>query len=936
VDAPVAPGAVSSQVGTVGAALTLPNGKEIDTLQYTLVDANGKTVKSGSIDISNSQSISFQIGDVPVGSGYGLTLQGTSDGGTTCSGSAAPLAVAAHATTTVLVNMACYASGPDAGNLLVNGTPYACATWTSLATGTTGAEAVAGSPITLVATATGPDPAALTYRWTSSNPIGTLGTDEAKGGTDTVSFMCQSPGTTTITLVVADGSVPDGGGCSSAQDTASITVSCDARVHGTQVLAGYITPAIAAAPFVAPLPPDTPMHLSIGLPVTDSKALAAFVSQVSTPGSPSYRQFLTPSQFTATYGPSDVDYQSIIDFATSKNLTIEKTYPNKLLVDVAGKASDVATAFYVNLNFYQRPDGTQFIAPDREPSLDATTPVLHVTGLDTYRVAVPGISPTTFAPQVGSGPGGFYQGQDFRNAYASCTSMTGSGQVLGLFELDGFSPIDVTTYESNTGLSVPVNPVLIGGFDGTPSGGQGSAEVAMDIEVAAAMAPGLDQIEVFEGDVNHVDSILNQMATQVPLPHTLSSSWTWSPIDDFLAQVLAEFAAQGQSFAQASMDRGAYPADPQDVRDEDNVTVVGGTELTMTGLGAAYASEAVWNNDPSDVSGGGILTSVPIPPYQQGIDMSLNAGSTTARNVPDIALVADGVLAVATFPSPATTVSVQGTSIAAPLWAAFVALANQRSALNGLGPIGFVNPLLYARAQSPLVYADAFHDVTVGNNDGFSAVQGYDLATGWGSPSCNLVDELAFSHRALDVTLSNINFHTTGFSVTSHNPTFDPVLGADANGNVTIRCLPTQTDNAISQSPQTVQQLLGCDDGDGFVATLTCEGTGQPGSIEIKGTLSLSITNPQTSTCLVSDPPRPFVSPSGSQANGTWNVDVDAGTPAAGTTGCSPVDPTTGANSMCVRFLDVCFGGTANIGDPNQCQRQEFAADVSATNVRVP
>jgi hypothetical protein len=59
--------------------------------------------------------------------------------------------------------------------------------------------------VTLNATATGPDPANLTYQWTSNLNIGALNTDVKDAtGRDTVTFTCAAPGTATITLVVRE------------------------------------------------------------------------------------------------------------------------------------------------------------------------------------------------------------------------------------------------------------------------------------------------------------------------------------------------------------------------------------------------------------------------------------------------------------------------------------------------------------------------------------------------------------------------------------------------------------------------------------------------------------------------------------------------------------------------------------------------------------
>jgi kumamolisin len=74
-----------------------------------------------------------------------------------------------------------------------------------------------------------------------------------------------------------------------------------------------------------------------------------------------------------------------------------------------------------------------------------------------------------------------------------------------------------------------------------------------------------------------------------------------------------------------------------------------------------------------------------------------------------------------------------GTSCAAPIWAAYMALVNQKLVANGKARIGFANPALYQVAESAQ-YPEAFHDVNDGSSNLFyeSSID-YDLATGWGS-----------------------------------------------------------------------------------------------------------------------------------------------------------------------------------------------------------
>jgi hypothetical protein len=334
-------------------------------------------------------------------------------------------------------------------------------------------------------------------------------------------------------------------------------------------------------------------------------------------------------------------------------------------------------------------------------------------------------------------------GHDFRAAYAPGVVLTGSGQAVGLFELDGYYASDITAYEASNGLpNVTLTNVLLDGFTGPPDGGDD--EVSLDIEMAISMAPGLSQVIVYEG--YDPDDVLNSMATG-NLAKQLSCSWGWYyDSDATLDQIFQEFAAQGQTFFQASGDSDAYGGENTPFQPADNpyITVVGGTTLTTTSPGGPWSSETTWNwgveyypYDNGIGSSGGISPTYAIPSWQQGINMSTNQGSTVMRNIPDVALTADNVWVMY---GDGYSGDFGGTSCAAPLWAAFTALINQQAVANGQPSVGFINPVIYAIGAGP-GYASAFHDTTTGNNTSstspklFYAVPGYDLCTGWGTPA---------------------------------------------------------------------------------------------------------------------------------------------------------------------------------------------------------
>src|SRR6202034_3564377 len=159
---------------------------------------------------------------------------------------------------------------------------------------------------------------------------------------------------------------------------------------------------------------------------------------------------------------------------------------------------------------------------------------------------------------------------------------------------------------------------------------------------------------------------------------------------------------------QASGDSGAYHGGVMPPSDDPNLTVVGGTSLTTSGPGGAWQSETTWSE-----SGGGVSTTWPIPSYQQSVNMTAAGGSANMRNIPDVALTAD--VQIFLICNNGQAIEVGGTSAAAPLWAGFLALANQQAAANKAARVGFLNPLIY-RIGAGSSYDSDLHDISTGNN----------------------------------------------------------------------------------------------------------------------------------------------------------------------------------------------------------------------------
>lgn len=612
-----------------------------------------------------------------------------------------------------------------------------------------------------------------------------------------------------------------------------------------QVVHGHVPKITRRLKPLGRLEPNYRMEVALGLPLRNREQLTNLLAELYNPASPNFRHFLKPDEFAATFAPSAEDYQSVIDFAKAHHLTVLRTHPNRTLVHVTGTVADIESAFHVHMLRFKHPkEDRNFFAPDTEPSLDLKTPVLAISGLDNYVRPRPRIIPARATPRIvaggggggGGGGGSFtgpFEGFDFLAAYCPDVVQDGTGQSVGLFELFGYSQQDIQDYEDEVGIFpyVPVQSVLIdGGTDDDsnvdwinhPGYLSYAVETTGDIEMAISMAPSLNSVLVYIGPTPldqpplgtnyiqdatttaQINDVLNRMATD-DLAKQLSSSYGMD-INLSTVQIFQQFAAQGQSFFQASGDFGAFSSAIDEPADDPFVTVVGGTSLTTTTNGD-WSSETVWqapagddgfgDQIPAQAPGGGVSTAYSIPSWQQGISMSANQGSTTMRNVPDVALIANNINVVwgNDFLGISSDLPEGGTSLAAPLWAGFMALVNQQAADNGQPPIGFVNPALYAIGKSTN-YSSCFHDITTGANTNasspnkFYATAGYDLCTGWGTISTNLFDALLAPPVEGLRIVSPVGFTSQGrsggpFSVTGQTYTLSNIGAAPLTWNAT-------------------------------------------------------------------------------------------------------------------------------------------------------
>jgi subtilase family serine protease len=541
---------------------------------------------------------------------------------------------------------------------------------------------------------------------------------------------------------------------------------------------GAAPAAPAGSRSVGPLAASTALHVTVTLQPQDPAGLAAFASEVSTPGSPLYRDYITPAEFAQRFGATPDEVQAVESSLRAHGLNPGSVSPNSLSIPVTATAGDLSQAFSTSFSRIALSGGRTAIVNQQAPSLDAViaSDVQTVLGLDTLTAAKPllvrahaasaptpqvrphvvtgGPQPCPLATQTAASQGGLTDDQIasaygmsrlYQSGGAGGAPDEGAGQTVAILELEPYDQQDIANYKTCYGVNALVGNVLV---DGGAGSGPGSGEAALDIENVIGLAPQA-KIAVYEGPnqgagpYDTFSAIISAHAAQV-----LSASWgQCEPLDGF-SQAAAEntlfqeAAAEGITILSASGDDGSedcYPLPPtlqvDDPASQPFVTGVGGATLSENSSGTRLG-ETVWNGGPAvGASGGGVSTFWSMPTYQSispsflhvinpsSSGSQCSARSGDCREVPDVSADGDPATGYMIYWNGTGTAgpgaiagwqSVGGTSGAAPAWAAIIALANASAPCGGV-PLGFANPALYHAAA--VAYSSDFNDVTAGSND---------------------------------------------------------------------------------------------------------------------------------------------------------------------------------------------------------------------------
>ncbi len=512
------------------------------------------------------------------------------------------------------------------------------------------------------------------------------------------------------------------------------------------------------SPITGQLPGTTELHVRVTFKI-DPNALKKMENQKIEPGKKSNLESAANK-----IGIDDGTYQKIKNFFNPSGIALKLS---KLRTHLAidAKASTIAKLLQTTFVVHSY-HGTTFYAPKTGPKVPTflANSIQVITGLDNYsskpqhdftmqfntpaprQASAQNCQPlqNTLLPRDVAGAYGY--DQLWQNG------LNGQNMTINLVEIDGSYKSDVNNYLSCINFKGHVSTVNV---DGKPSEALG--ESTLDIQMVAGLARSANII-AYQTDGNASNDVwtnVNDMLQQIADDNVNNasngsvvsislgaaeqelSSNDAQAIDSSLQQLtraehMTVFVASGDCGAFTSRQYGnlsvSFPAsDPWS-------TSVGGTILQVNS-NRTRTNEIVWSDGSNQSkctnqwgSGGGNSTFSQRPGWQNAAGVQ-NSYSRNMRQVPDISAAAYGLAVY----FQGRWGAVGGTSAAAPIWAAGLALVNQ-GMIQQVHKFNYGPQIFYAVANKANG-TQPYFDVTRGNNLYFPAGSGWDFATGLGTPN---------------------------------------------------------------------------------------------------------------------------------------------------------------------------------------------------------
>lgn len=421
--------------------------------------------------------------------------------------------------------------------------------------------------------------------------------------------------------------------------TAASAGSALAAPSGPHALPGSVPSWAVAKNRAASTDPSQQVTFRVYLTYRGGDAAATYATAVSTPGSASYRKFLTPAQFRARFSPAQAEVDRVSSWLKSQGFSIGATPANRKYVEATGTLAQAAKAFDTSFAEYRTEGKTgRGNATALKVPADLTA-VEGVVGLDESQTlarqerVTPGPAlfrnaqpmsdywgqktvqntPTPDGTPLPASPSAFapkgYAGAQLQGLYGMTGAIgsgdDGRGVTVGVIDAYASATIlqDANTYSAAHGL-----PSLNGHFrqvvaPGTynrpenpkqdPQGWAG--EETLDVEAVHTMAPGADITYIgAPNNYRDLDAIMNKVVDE-HLADIVSNSYgyggealptgTIKPSLDTQVQAAAEgitlFFSSGDNADETGGVAGATPT-PDWPASSPYVTAVGGTSAGVS------------------------------------------------------------------------------------------------------------------------------------------------------------------------------------------------------------------------------------------------------------------------------------------------------------------------------------------------------------------
>ncbi|MGW4162073.1 protease pro-enzyme activation domain-containing protein [Streptomyces sp. NPDC004788] len=452
--------------------------------------------------------------------------------------------------------------------------------------------------------------------------------------------------------------------------------------------------------------PGQKLELSVVLEPRDPAALRRFVTEVSTPGSPRYRQYLGTGEFAKVFGAEPQAVEKVRAELTAKGLTVGALDSDGLTLPVTTTVAGASKAFGTEFDGY-RLNGRSGVLNTAAPAFDGRVAdeVRTVVGLNTLSSYQPrntgtkghgvvqgsdsdGTGATGPQPRLtGTTPAlcsdvktlfsdnGWTDGQDYWSAKSLATQYNmanqpnvQTGTTVAVYSLENYDPKDIASYQACHGTKASVTAVRVNGGPTEPAdlNTQVGLETALDIETIIGLAPQA-KILVYQGQNTWTEGTATyRKIVAENRAKVVSVSWGLcemnTPADVMAAEdlVFQQAAAQGQSIVAASGDSGSTGCyTPGDANGNPDPTVPNQNQLVtdypasspyVLGVGGTTMRTSVSSQTTWTGSGGGVSrrSTLAADGFQAGrtgagyADLCSAAAGTTCRQVPDVSAVGDG------------------------------------------------------------------------------------------------------------------------------------------------------------------------------------------------------------------------------------------------------------------------------------------------------